>query len=200
LQLKLIDLGLGNLVSIECWLKRLPREYEVISHDDDIHSDIDAIYILPGVSDSVKYVELLNSWERLTSEIKNLHFHKLIAVCAGYQALCEKVTENGREIEGLGVIPAYSTDEKLSVPNNGWASVNFDDFDCHIEHTSEMRAEVYFNHSCGVFPNIESIKNFDINPQGFSHHYLSKKIVGLQYHPEKSGKIGGDIGRSILDV
>lgn len=200
MQLILIDLGLGNIVSVESWLKRLPVHYEVVNADKYIEKNMDATYILPGVSDSVMYVEVLNTWLNLRSIISGSHFKKLIAVCAGYQALCERVTENGRTITGLSVVPAYSTDEEMKSPHNGWAKIRLQDFDLNIYDERETRTEVYFNHSCGVFASSQANKHFDLNDKGFSNHFLSEKIVGLQYHPEKSGKLGVLLGRRILGV
>ena len=121
---------------------------------------------------------------------------KIIGICAGFQVLCQQIEENGKKAQGLNLIPAISSDRLLPIYNNGWgATCILND----IPNSISIRKNVYFNHSCGVFPQNNS-HAFDLNEKGFAISYLTENIVGLQFHPEKSGAFGIELGKYIFDV
>lgn len=191
--------GIGNLVSVECWLKRIPISYEVKRPGDKVKLSSDSTILLPGVGNSVEYVRRLHEWRVAEEIIKGKKFNKIIAICAGFQALCETVSEAGKTVKGMGLISGASTDELELRPHNGWSKIDFSAFRGPSPPTSVRRKEVFFNHSCFVTP-LTGIDGFSMNKFGFADQYISGHIYGLQYHPEKSGGMGRLIGERLFDV
>lgn len=187
---------MGNIHSVENWLSAIGLPSSVINDDiSNIVSD-DDIYILPGVANSIDYLHSLMKFKNIYHQIKSERFRKVVAICAGFQVLCETVEEDARKEKGLGLIRASSSDKILSIFNNGWGTT---DITKNIEINDQIRRSVYFNHSCGIFPKFNS-NAFELHDQGFAISYITKNIVGLQFHPEKSGDFGIEIGKYVFNV
>jgi imidazole glycerol-phosphate synthase subunit HisH len=196
LLIQIINLGLGNIISIENWLNAIGKNYSIINEDIKVHDETDITFVLPGVANSIDYLHNLKSFTNLYDQIKNKRFNKIIGICAGFQVLCRQVEENGEEAQGLSIIPAVSSDRLQPIYNNGWGATRILN---DIPNSISVRKNVYFNHSCGVFPK-NNFQAFDLNKKGFANSYLTKNIVGLQFHPEKSGSFGIELGKYIFDV
>lgn len=194
----ILNLGIGNIRSVENWLKRLHIEYTVLGVGDDVNTTMSTIVIMPGVGDSVEYANRLNRWKWAVETIQSRRFGRLIGICAGFQVLCNHVYERGRDSVGLGVIPAISKDQTLSVAHNGWTEADLTFLD--VKSLRDVpRKEVFFNHTCCVIPSCYD-ESFSMNRLGFATQYLKGSIVGMQYHPEKSGALGDVIGEHLLNV
>jgi imidazole glycerol-phosphate synthase subunit HisH len=198
MQIVIIDIGIGNITSVKNWLGRLLLESVIVSCDSRIPEEDDSILVFPGVGDSVEYTRLLKSWPRLTKKLQSQRFTRVIGICAGYQALCSSVSENGRTEVGLGLIPAISTELDMLAPHNGWESVDFDRF--NVKFDSRYRRKVFFNHSCGVVAHDKEDNRFDSNDCGYTNFYMTPSVFGLQFHPEKSGVAGNYIGKFLFHV
>ena len=194
----ILNPGIGNIRSVENWLKRLLIEYSVLGIGDDANTTTSTIMIMPGVGDSVAYANRISRWEWAVETIQNRRFGRLIGICAGFQVLCNHVYERGRDAEGLGVIPAISKDQTLSTAHNGWTEVDLTFLDAK-RLRDVPRQEVFFNHACCVIPSC-SDDSFSMDKLGFATQYLKGNIIGMQYHPEKSGALGDAIGTHLLNV
>ena len=193
---KLINTGLGNIVSVQNWLNSVGISYSIISEDRDDANFEDQILILPGVANSINYLHNLQSFKNLFDQIQTKKFKKIIGICAGFQVLCQQVEENGKNEDGINLIPATSSDARMVLYNNGWGKTSFSKM---FQDIKNERKNVYFNHSCGVFPQTD-YGAFDLDSRGFAISYSSEKILGLQFHPEKSGAFGIKLGKYIFDV
>ena len=193
---QIINNGLGNIISIENWLNSIGIDYSIIQQDVSIIDTNNHIFVLPGVANSVDYFQNLKKFPNLCNQIKNKRFKKIIGICAGFQVLCQQIEENGEKTQGFNLIPAISTDRLLPIFNNGWGATNILSDD---PNSNSIQKNVYFNHSCGVFPQ-DNFGAFELNEKGFAISYLTDNIIGLQYHPEKSGAFGIELGKFIFNV
>jgi imidazole glycerol-phosphate synthase subunit HisH len=188
-----IDYGMGNLKSIENALKLLKIE-AVITKDREIIKKAKAI-ILPGVGAFKQAMDNLkiNDLDKiLLQEAKDGKY--LLGVCLGMQILFEKGFE-GMECEGLGLlkgkIKKIEPKEKVKIPHMGWNKliINKEDEvidnlggDKFIYYVHSFMATEYKDEDLVAYSNYGGVKIPGI--------FRSKNIVGMQFHPEKSGEVG----------
>lgn len=188
-----IDYGMGNLKSIENALKLLKIE-AVITKDREIIKKAKAI-ILPGVGAFKQAMDNLkiNDLDKiLLQEAKDGKY--LLGVCLGMQILFEKGFE-GMECEGLGLlkgeIKKIEPKEKVKIPHMGWNKliINKEDEvidnlggDKFIYYVHSFMATEYKDEDLVAYSNYGGVKVPGI--------FRSKNIIGMQFHPEKSGEVG----------
>lgn len=188
-----IDYGMGNLKSIENALKLLKIE-AVITKDREIIKKAKAI-ILPGVGAFKQAIDNLkiNDLDKiLLQEAKNGKY--LLGICLGMQILFEKGFE-GMECEGLGLLKGeirkIEPKEKVKIPHMGWNKliINKEDEvidnlggDKFIYYVHSFMATEYKDEDLVAYSNYGGVKIPGI--------FRSKNIIGMQFHPEKSGEVG----------
>ena len=59
----ILNPGIGNIRSVENWLKRLLVEYSVLGVGDNATTTTSTTIIMPGVGDSVAYANRISRWE-----------------------------------------------------------------------------------------------------------------------------------------
>lgn len=191
----IVDYGMGNLFSVSKALERLGAQY-IITSDQQALLDADAL-LLPGVGAFRDAMLRLNE-DGLTETIKE--FAKtgkpLLGICLGMQLLFEDSDENGMT-EGLKLLPGSvrrfpgkTTDgESYKVPHMGWNKLQFVKESRLLEGLDEDY--VYFVHSYFV-----NAKDSDVLLAKASYHEEVSAVVGrgnifgMQFHPEKSSKLG----------
>jgi glutamine amidotransferase len=191
----IVDYGMGNLFSVSKALERLGAEY-VITSDKQALMSADAL-LLPGVGAFRDAMLHLNE-NGLTDTIKE--FAKtgkpLLGICLGMQLLFEDSDENGIT-EGLKLLPGSvrrfsgktAEGESYKVPHMGWNKLQFVKESPLLEGLDEDF--VYFVHSYFV-----NAKELDVLLAKASYHEEVSAVVGrgnifgMQFHPEKSSKLG----------
>jgi imidazole glycerol-phosphate synthase subunit HisH len=187
----IVDYGMGNLFSVSKALERLGANYW-ISADKQELLNADAL-ILPGVG------SFRDAMDRLPVDtIKE--FAKtgkpLLGICLGMQLLFETSEENGLT-KGLGLLPGSvrrfpgKTKEGVlyKVPHMGWNRLDFVKPSPLLENLNEDY--VYFVHSYYV-----DASNSEVLIAKAEYHEQVAAVVGkdhifgMQFHPEKSSKLG----------
>lgn len=188
-----IDYGMGNLKSIENALKLLKIK-AVITKDKEIIKKTKAI-ILPGVGafkqamDNLKVNDLDNI---LLQEAKNGKY--LLGICLGMQILFEKGFE-GMECEGLGLlkgeIKKIEPKEKVKIPHMGWNKLIINKEDEVIDNLGEDKF-IYYVHSfmATEYKDEDLVAYSNYGGVKVPGIFRSKNIIGMQFHPEKSGEVG----------
>ena len=100
-----------------------------------------------------------------------------LGICLGMQVLFESSEEGGEP--GLGLLPGEvrKLPERVTVPHIGWNTVG----DTYY----------YFDHSYAVFPGDHSIvAGWAEHGERFAAMVRTGSILGVQFHPEKSGRDG----------
>ena len=193
--IKLVDVGIGNIVSVQNWLRRNNISLNVVTEDKSW--TVNDTIILPGVGNSVNFTAQLLEWPNLTNLLISGEYRKLVAICGGFQSLCTKVLEGNDENVGLGLIDAVSRPFPNSIYNTGWFEVKT--VYKHLPHCKGLRRAVYFNHGCAVYPSDPDGAFIYDESQSYAIGFFTSKMNLMQFHPEKSGYFGDLIARDIFD-
>lgn len=188
-----IDYGMGNLKSIENALKLLKIE-AVVTNDKDVIKKSKAI-ILPGVGafkQAMNNLKINDLDKIIVEEAKDGKY--LLGICLGMQILFEKGFE-GMECSGLallkGEIRKIDVKEKVKIPHMGWNELNINKKDDVINNLNGDKF-VYYVHS------FIATKYEDEDLVAYSNYgglkipgiFRKNNIIGMQFHPEKSGEVG----------
>lgn len=188
----IIDYGLGNLASVKNMLKKAGGK-AIISSSPEALEKCDG-YILPGVGAFRKGMEELEA-RGLVSFIQQLPAtgKPLLGICLGAQLLTRHSEEG--DVNGLGLIDAvtvrFPEDEQLKVPHMGWNHIHWKVADHPLATTSFSEPRYYFVHSyhmkCTNEANVLAECTYGVP---FHAGIFSGKVIGLQFHPEKSHVFG----------
>ena len=195
-----LDYGSGNVASVYNLINRLGYDIKVSNKVEDIKKS--SHLILPGVGAfgaSIEKIKNNISIELLSDEVK-VKKKPFLGICVGMQVLAEKGLEFGSH-EGLGWIEG--TVEKINakvLPHVGWNNIEMkknSPIFSNIKNTSDF----YFVNSYAF-----KVKdnNFIIAETTYENTFCSavqkENIFGVQFHPEKSQKVGQDIIDNFLKV
>ena len=119
----IIDVGLGNIRSIEHWLDRSNLLYRRVNQVQHFTNDV---IIIPGVASAGAYMHKLRE-SGLDKEIvkRSKYGQKLIGICLGFQILTDYSEEDGGT-ECLGIIKGYTNYIDSRNTHNGWSSFHLD--------------------------------------------------------------------------
>lgn len=188
----ILDYGLGNIKSLQNSLKKIGYEPDFYSEKNFLNYDV---VFIPGVGSFSKASKLLQSpkiYKFLENAKKNSY---IFGICLGMQVLLSNGFENGKS-NGLnfinGSVKLLQNDKKkVILPHVGYKSINISGN--KIEFLEKYNdKKFYFVHSYAAFPT--SLKDVFCYSTSQEIKYCSgvykERIIGTQFHPEKSGKIG----------
>ena len=197
----IVDYGAGNLRSVELALSRL-REETAVTREPDMLERADGI-ILPGVgafADAMGALEKSGVVPALREQAAR--GKPLLGICLGMQMLLDG-SEEGPGVPGLGLIPGQVRrlpDCGLKIPHIGWNSLAPARDDPLLEG---LPAEpyVYFVHSYACRAD-NPADVLAVTEYGVPFHAAVRRgnLVGMQFHPEKSGRVGEQLLRNFLKL
>lgn len=190
---------MGNLFSVEQALKRLEYETVVSSTPKELQ-DADAL-ILPGVGAFPDAMERLaeTGLDQFIREQKDAN-KPLLGICLGMQLLFEE-SEEVSPTKGFGFFKGKvvrfsgETEEgmRYRVPHMGWNLLNFHVIPKWLEDKRLPNERyVYFVHSFYA-SNIDKeqlVASADYGDVVVPGVIQEGNVVGMQFHPEKSGEFG----------
>jgi glutamine amidotransferase len=186
-EVAVVDYGVGNLRSIRRGLE-LAGASVVVTGDADKIEAADAI-VLPGVGAFGSAMRQLGGkLEVIRGAVASEK--PLLGVCLGMQLLFDSSEES--DISGMGLIKGkvLRLPRGLKVPQMGWNSIELKREHPFVEGIPSG-SDVYFLHSYHTCPDdpklIVASTEYEIE---FPAIIASDHIVGTQFHPEKSGKVG----------
>ncbi|WP_129671603.1 imidazole glycerol phosphate synthase subunit HisH [Candidatus Chloroploca sp. Khr17] len=200
----IIDYDMGNLDSVSRAVEECGGSPLIITHPHQL-SQANRI-ILPGVGsfkDAISNLHLRGFVEALAIQVFE-HKIPFLGICLGMQLLATTGWEGG-ETPGLGWIDGevqrlIPTTEDRRIPHIGWNEV-------HIERESHLFKEIrsgcdfYFVHSYHFCPyNSDDIVGRTPYASGFASVVQRNHIYGVQFHPEKSQRIGFQVLRNFLTL
>ena len=200
----IIDYGVGNLFSLESSFAKIGAEV-VVTSDAAVIVASDRL-ILPGVGafeDAAKKLRASGLDKILRAEVAK--GKPLMGICLGMQMLFEKSYEYG-EHEGLGllrgsVVPMKgSIPEQLKIPHIGWNALHFVGEKDGLFRYVEEGDFVYFVHSYyGVNGDGAVIATTEYGKE-LCAAVRQGNVMGCQFHPEKSGKVGLAILKAFCEI
>ena len=200
----IIDYGVGNLFSLSSSLRSIGAE-AVVTPDPDTIRRADRI-ILPGVGAFADAAEKLRATGLDQVLIEEAAKGKpVMGICLGMQMLFEESHEYGIH-KGLGLIPgrvipmAGYIPEGLKIPHIGWNPLILKG-DKHplLKYVNEGDC-VYFVHSYFATDCAESVIATAEYGRELTAAVARGNVMGCQFHPEKSGKVGLSILKAFCEI
>lgn len=185
----IIDYGLGNLASVKNALDKLGVK-SMISSDPAIIRGAKAL-ILPGVGAAGQGMRNLKEKgldKVITDEINK--GKPFLGICLGMQLLFEKSEEG--DINCLGILKGSVKKFKKmkKIPQIGWNQINIKKDSTFFKDVGD-KDYFYFVNSFYCLPEdkevIAGITNYG---ESFSSIVQKDNVIGVQFHPEKSGPVG----------
>jgi glutamine amidotransferase len=203
-----VDYGRGNLFSLAQALRLIGEKCEITS--DPAKVAVSERIILPGVGAFGDAMEGLRDRGLVDPIIETATKGvPLLGVCVGCQVLMSKGQEFG-EHDGLGLIagtvtklPSWNPDDATAVriPNVGWHPVT-----PRVGASGAARLLdanwMYFVHSYTPRPNARRhiAATIRANGEEVAIAVADRNVIGVQFHPEKSGTAGLAFLRRFLEV
>ena len=206
----LIDVGMGNICSINNILRRLGVSCKIVSDPSSLSSQT---ILLPGVGSALPFMNRIREYEFDKAIYSHVDKgHKIIGICLGFQAMTDYSDEDGG-IKCLGLIKtrteAISTDASIC-NHNQWENFTLRKDELELDLPSILvtqsrkrviRGRVFYNHEYGVRIPLNNRHYKSIGSGSLSRFaslYCNNNIIGVQFHPEKSQYTGLDLLSFIL--
>jgi glutamine amidotransferase len=199
----LVDYGAGNVRSVQKALETVGADV-CIARDAGPLLAADKV-VLPGVG---AFGDCMSSLDRagLVEGVKEIvsQGKLLLGICVGLQVLFEEGEEMGRH-EGLGLLPGRVvrfSDELprrgLKVPHTGWNEIEPARDHPLLEGLSR-HAWGYFNHAFYGRARQEHVMATTDYGGRFASVVGRDNVYGIQFHPEKSQRIGLQVLRNFVE-
>ncbi len=199
----ILDLGINNINSVRRAFQRNLSSTEVKVESGDSELGNTRLVVLPGLGSFAAGIDQLrqrNLDQYLFKAARN--GIAIVGICLGMQLLGEE-SEESPGVEGLGLIKGKNKylpkDSTERIPNTGWMGGVPVNEGAHFPALGKGK-DFYFVHSYHFVPDTpqESIfrsmyGKFEITT-GIKH----ESVMGFQFHPEKSSKIGNELIREII--
>lgn len=201
--LLIIDYGMGNLGSVR-------RAFEECGASVTISNDPNKIksashIVLPGVGAFADGIANLknNGWIDAIHKTVLENNIPFLGICLGMQLVADKSFEGG-DLAGLGLIPGevrrFVPVAGERIPHVGWNEV-YPNEGTKLFEGVPAGTDVYFVHSFHFAPkNPAHIAATTPYCGHFVSAVASGNIFGVQFHPEKSAKMGFQIIKNFLKL
>ena len=197
MKIVIVKYNAGNIQSVLFALERIGAEAQV-TDDPDLIRGADKV-IFPGVGEASSAMNYLRD-RKLDLLIRDLR-QPVLGICLGMQLLCAHSEEN--DTHCLGIFSERvkkftpGDHEPLKVPQIGWNNI--------YELRSELFSRVpensfcYFVHSYRVDLGETTIaKTNYLQPYSSALH--KNNFYGVQFHPEKSARVGERILNNFIQL
>lgn len=193
----ILDYGSGNTFSVSKSLQKIGHEV-ILSNNVSKLLDCDGL-ILPGVGAFGDAANKLRDLGLDTLVLEYIETGKtLLGICVGMQLLLDSSSEFGNH-NGLGIVKGqirkivFSEDDEYSVPVIGWREVQYKKhYNMGLGFDPNVINSFYFVHSYSAKDVEEEniVAEYSIGHQKIVAMIRKKNVVGVQFHPERSGEIG----------
>ncbi len=197
-----VDYGMGNLRSVSKALEHVGAKVKVSDRAQDL-KEASGI-VLPGVGafkDAVRNLKGKGLWEAIVKEVER--GKPLLGICLGLQLLFEKSYEFGKN-EGFGFIKGevvkFELPKEYKIPHMGWNQVYRRKESSLLKGIKEGDF-FYFVHSYYVKPK-ERETTLTETDYGiyFTSSVEKENVFGVQFHPEKSQRVGLKLLENFLRI
>lgn len=198
-----IDYSVGNIDSVlkavrwcggNAIITRDSRDVETCSH-----------IILPGVGSFDKaFGELKRTGliHTLRDQVVNRGI-PILGICVGMQ-LMASYGEEGSGSEGLGLIPGkvtrISAGKGYKLPHVGWNDIHYVNDTCLFTNIPDGK-DFYFSHSfCFRSDDRQHVVAEVMYSEAITAAIQKDNIYGVQFHPEKSQKVGMQLLKNFIEA
>lgn len=190
-----VDSGVANLASVTAALQRLGADAIVTSNADALVAADRVIF--PGVGAAATAMARLT--ETGLSAVLCTLTQPVLGICLGMQLLFGQ-SEEGGGVDGLGVfdgiVRRLPAGPHITVPHMGWNRLKIDSPHPLLAGV-EDGAFVYFVHSYAAAVKKHTLASCEHGTR-FSAVVGLNNFFGCQFHPERSGAVGGRVLQNFL--
>ena len=193
MKIAVIKYNAGNIRSVAFALERLNIDFEITDNAESI-TKADKV-IFPGVGEASSTMSYLKErkMDQLICDLKQ----PVLGICLGMQLMCKFSEENNTSCLGIfdETVKLFKPDATHKVPHMGWNSLTKTSDWLDVTLNDQF---VYFVHSfyVPVNPFTSAITNYT---ESFSAAMKKENFYAVQFHPEKSAKIGETVLRNFLN-
>ena len=193
MKVAIIKYNAGNIHSVRLALQRLDID-PIVTDDPKLISDADKV-IFPGVGEASSAMEYLKQrkLDQLLLELKQ----PVLGICLGLQLMCHWSEENNTDCLDIFKLNVRKFPPEKKVPHMGWNTIS--ELNSKLFTGVPENSYVYFVHSFFAEYLPEAIAHTDYIGR-FSSSLESNNYYAVQFHPEKSGKIGEKILKNFLEL
>jgi len=181
----IVNYGVGNLKSIAKAIEYVGGKAVVTSEAKTI-AEADGV-VFPGVGAFKTAIGRLNEMREVIDSLSV----PVLGICLGMQLFANESTEGGLQ-RGLGYVPGRVVrlpNEVGKVPHMGWNEIKI------VRHSEildgvEDGSHVYFVHSYYLKTEDRFVLTKTDHGIEFASGVIKDNLIGFQFHPEKSGRVG----------
>jgi glutamine amidotransferase len=197
----IIDYDMGNVASVANMLKRIGVSQPVLTRDPEVLAAADKL-ILPGVGSFDLGMRNLRAFG-LIEHLREAVIERgtpILGICLGMQLLTRSSEEG--TTAGLGWIPGsarrFQATEGIKIPHMGWNETR--GARSNVLLPAGMSSRFYFVHSYYVeCDNPDHVLATTQYGREFASIVGQGKVLGVQFHPEKSHRYGMALLRNFAD-
>ena len=193
MKLVIVNYGAGNIQSIKFAFQRLG--YEAVLTDDAEEIKTADRVIFPGVGEASSAMNKLKA-SGLDKVIPALR-QPVLGICLGMQLMCHS-SEEGNTL-GLGI---FDTDvvrftKNVKVPQIGWNQIT--NLKSSLFRDVAEKDHIYLVHSyyAPICKETIAVSEYEL---AYSSALQKGNFYGVQFHPEKSSKVGERILKNFLEL
>jgi len=203
----IIDYDAGNIHSVQHACSHCGYDSQITQSPDLIASATGII--IPGQGAFKPAMEKMNQRNILPSLQQAINNKiPILGICLGFQIMSSFSQEDGG-IEGLSLIDAEVKRLENSTSHNEWEPFSFrkDQMNGQSFSSSQklsrktiLDGRVFYNHEYGVINNDPYAFTVPVSLKlnQYSGMFVKDKIIGIQFHPEKSQLTGLELISMIL--
>ena len=192
-RLVLLDSGGANLGSVQAAFARLGVDAPVTSDWNAIRAA--SHVVLPGVGAAATAMARLrrNGLDQLIPRLGQ----PLLGICVGMQLLFERSEEGDSECLGLlpGSVRKLTPAAGVRIPHMGWNRLQVTN--AHPLAAGLDRQWAYFVHSYAAAPSACTVATSS-HGNAFDAIVVRDRVMGAQFHPERSSVAGARLLRNFL--
>ena len=193
MKLVIINYGAGNIKSIQFAFKRLGVD-AILSSDAEEIKAADKV-IFPGVGEASSAMKMLkeSKLDRIIPQLKK----PVLGICLGMQLMCNQTDEGNTKGLEIFDVNVKRFSNKVKVPHMGWNTIT--NLKSNLFRNISDKEYMYLVHSYYVEENENSIATTDYELP-YASAIQKDNFYGVQFHPEKSGKLGEKILQNFLNL
>ncbi|MCC6146961.1 MAG: imidazole glycerol phosphate synthase subunit HisH [Anaerolineaceae bacterium] len=197
----LVDAGTGNIRSVAKALTSLGAQVRLVTSPQELEA---GRVVLPGVGAFGQFVTGLSS-RGLAEPLRACvaRGDPLLGICVGMQAFFESSEEFGG-FDGLGLLPGcvvrFIETPQGKVPHTGWNQLWPQNGGGALLKNLSAGAYAYFNHSYYCQAELRDTSAQTDYIQDFASMVQHGNLYGVQFHPEKSQRVGLKILTNFLEL
>lgn len=200
MKLGIVDYGTGNIYSLKKALEHLEVD-AVVSKEAKVLDSCSGI-VLPGVGAFCDAAANMTA-DGLDEVIMNqaVKGKLVLGICLGMQLMYDYSTEGGK-FKGLGLLSGWvdRIPERVKVPHMGWNTLRIQK-ECNVLKGVGDDDYVYYVHSyyvkAGESSQVCAYSNYGVDIPAV---VARGNIIGMQFHPEKSGPTGLKILKNVKEL